>query len=60
MEKLHLITQRNQPIGSIRKCCERCGLMIRENFAYVDDEKDYTKEVSEEAGYVRCVDDTYY
>lgn len=23
--KLHLITQRDQPYGSVRKCCEMCG-----------------------------------
>lgn len=22
---LHLITQRDQPYGSVRKCCEACG-----------------------------------
>lgn len=25
---LHLMTQRDQPYGSVRKCCERCGLML--------------------------------
>jgi len=25
---LHLMTQRNQPYGSQRKCCEYCGLML--------------------------------
>jgi hypothetical protein len=25
---LHIITQRNQPYGSTRKCCEICGLSI--------------------------------
>lgn len=24
---LHLVTQRGQPYGSVRKCCERCGSM---------------------------------
>jgi hypothetical protein len=23
--RIHLITQRGQPYGSTRKCCERCG-----------------------------------
>jgi hypothetical protein len=27
-EKLHLKTQRNQPFGSERRCCERCGIML--------------------------------
>jgi hypothetical protein len=25
---LHLMTQRDQPYGSERRCCERCGLMM--------------------------------
>lgn len=25
---LHLMTQRDQPMGSERRCCERCGLMM--------------------------------
>lgn len=25
---LHLMTQRDQPYGSQRKCCEYCGLML--------------------------------
>lgn len=25
---LHLMTQRNQPYGSVRKCCEHCGVML--------------------------------
>lgn len=25
---LHLMTQRNQPYGSERRCCESCGLML--------------------------------
>lgn len=25
---LHLMTQENQPYGSSRRCCERCGVMI--------------------------------
>lgn len=25
---LHLMTQRGQPYGSRRKCCEMCGLMM--------------------------------
>jgi hypothetical protein len=26
--KLHLMTQDNQPYGSARRCCEKCGVMI--------------------------------
>ena len=25
---LHLMTQRDQPCGSQRKCCEKCGVML--------------------------------
>ena len=28
MTTLHLMTQRGQPYGSERRCCERCGLMM--------------------------------
>jgi hypothetical protein len=27
-EILHFMTQDNQPYGSQRRCCERCGVMI--------------------------------
>lgn len=42
---LHLMTQRDQPYGSVRRCCERCGLMLVarpeafwEEHAYTTDE----------------------
>ena len=25
---LHLMTQRGQPYGSVRRCCEECGLIM--------------------------------
>lgn len=28
LKVLHLVTQRDQPYGSARKCCEKCGLGI--------------------------------
>jgi hypothetical protein len=28
MKTLHLMTQRGQPYGSQRRCCEECGLMM--------------------------------
>ncbi len=28
---LHLMTQRDQPYGSTRRCCERCGVMLGAN-----------------------------
>lgn len=27
-KRIHLKTQDNQPYGSERRCCERCGIMI--------------------------------
>ena len=53
-EKLHLMTQRNQPYGSVRKCCELCGLMMQDGLYYVGYEKDYTEEVAKEVGCVLC------
>jgi hypothetical protein len=46
MRILHLITQRDQPYGSTRRCCEICGLAesrIYETIgeAETDDEKKY-------------------
>jgi hypothetical protein len=44
---LHLITQRGQPYGSTRRCCEECGLsaqVINDSIgeAATDDDKQYT------------------
>lgn len=45
---LHLMTQRGQPYGSTRKCCEVCGLMLVardksfwDKHAWTDDEGEY-------------------
>ena len=42
---LHLVTQRNQPYGSVRKCCERCGAMAGPytniGKRWTDDETEY-------------------
>lgn len=27
IDAVHLVTQRNQPYGSVRRCCEICGRM---------------------------------
>ena len=46
---LHLRTQRNQPYGSERRCCEMCGAMVWESMQgdktprWTDDEKAYWK-----------------
>lgn len=39
---LHLKTQRDQPYGSVRKCCEVCGVMIYGEHAplWTDDEQE--------------------
>lgn len=54
---LHLKTQRDQPYGSVRLCCERCGKMIwgdslPPNHDWTDDEEAFLK--AEEHGYKRC------
>ncbi|HEY0915672.1 MAG TPA: hypothetical protein VGE22_12445 [Solimonas sp.] len=54
MTTLHLMTQRGQPYGSVRRCCERCGLMLvarpdsfwREH-TYTDDEALYRHHPAE-------------
>jgi hypothetical protein len=56
---LHLKTQRNQPYGSVRRCCEECGTMIWGNVPIKDGGR-YTDEPqlyeSPPEGYVRCRD----
>jgi hypothetical protein len=55
---LHLMTQRDQPMGSERRCCERCGLMMicrpdsfwREH-AHTDDERQYHDK---HPGHITC------
>lgn len=49
-EILHLVTQRNQPYGSVRKCCERCGRAIW-LIHWTDDESLYDEPPD---GYVNC------
>ena len=55
---LHLRTQQDQPYGSVRKCCERYGLaMFVPWYQYeVTEESEYTKEIADQSGLVRCVD----
>lgn len=55
---LHLKTQRGQPYGSERRCCERCGQMI-----WMDDLPEGHEYTTEETlyenpppGSVRCGD----
>lgn len=51
---VHLKTDRNQPYGSERRCCERCGIMIwlgPEVPPWVDNETDYN---SLPPGYITC------
>ena len=42
---IHLVTQRDQPYGSVRRCCEICGLatsaMNGRVHAWTDDQKRY-------------------
>lgn len=48
MKILHLMTQRGQPYGSERRCCEQCGLMMVarpasfwKEHAWTDDPRQY-------------------
>jgi hypothetical protein len=52
---LHLKTQRNQPYGSERRSCERCGVMIwmAPVPPWTDDEDVYKNPPE---GYERCED----
>jgi hypothetical protein len=50
---LHLKTQRNQPYGSERRCCERCGTMCwGASSPTLTDEQDVWNNPPE--GYVKC------
>ncbi len=47
-EPLHLVTQRGQPYGSVRRCCEVCGRMCWPGMQgtakrWTDDPDDYRK-----------------
>ena len=55
---LHLRTQQDQPYGSVRKCCERCGLAMFATLyqCEVTEESEYTKEIADQNGLIRCVD----
>ena len=55
MTTLHLKTQDNQPYGSERRCCERCGIMIwgasPTPLTWTDDRAVYANPPE---GYVSC------
>lgn len=54
---LHLKTQRNQPYGSVRKCCEKCGKMIWGDSLPADQAWTDNPDVYENAswhGYAKC------
>ncbi len=57
---LHLVTQDNQPYGSTRKCCERCGKWVGTMDGYTsgwtDNHEEFTREFADSVGVVRCVD----
>lgn len=44
---LHLVTQRDQPYGSVRRCCERCGVACGPYFPssrlWTDDEEEFNQ-----------------
>ena len=51
---VHLITQRDQPYGSVRRCCERCGVSFLPAPAghKYSDEHSFYNNLPE--GYVTC------
>ena len=57
---IHLVTQDDQPIGSRRKCCEKCGKAIHamnpDIEGYVDNLDSYTEQNAKEYNSIRCVD----
>jgi len=60
---VHLMTQDDQPIGSERKCCERCGSAYwnwAEGDKYVSSQLHFTKEVAESEGHILCGDESSY
>lgn len=42
---LHLKTQRNQPYGSARLCCEKCGKLVQGDMYYAPDEATYNEVI---------------
>lgn len=38
---VHVVDQEDQPYGSVRRCCNRCGRMAAGAFAYVDSVTDW-------------------
>jgi len=58
MKTIHLVTQRNQPYGSRRKCCEQCGLAIfamKDGDGYITEKFKFTKENAHKNGYRLCI-----
>lgn len=56
---VHLVTQFGQPYGSVRRCCERCGIMTigKDAPPHTDDPEVWgNTEVLKESGYIRCSD----
>lgn len=52
---IHLKTQRDQPYGSVRRCCEQCGIMIwgPSNIHWTDNPVVYDNPPPE---FIRCDD----
>jgi hypothetical protein len=55
---VHLVTQDGQPYGSVRRCCQECGIMTigKDAPPYTDDPEIWKTEVLSESGYIRCSD----
>jgi hypothetical protein len=57
--KLHIVDQSGQPYGSVRRCCNKCGLSV---YAFGDGDKyaehpaEYTREIAQINSTTRCCD----
>lgn len=59
LKVVHLVTQRNQPYGSCRQCCEICGTMTigRNAPLWTDDLEQWDdRKLLADHGYIRCDD----
>ena len=53
---LHIINQDDQPIGSVNKSCDECGLAVWNCDHYIEHVSKYTKETADKHNLVRCAD----
>ena len=57
MKVLHIKTQDDQSIGSLGKCCEKCGMAYwtwDSTDKFVSSWEDFTQELAEKSGLTLC------